>query len=113
MPSRNHRAAADEALTGLIVEIDSVLEQLDSARRQAREIDRLRRIGHSWYAIVEGKEGPLIVERITRAMASLGGAGGRWRREQAAALHAEGVGVKGIAALFGVTRQRVAALLQK
>jgi predicted transcriptional regulator len=51
------------------------------------------------------------VERISTVLASLSAAGHDWRREQAIALQAEQVSVNRIAALFGVTRQRISALL--
>ncbi len=43
----------------------------------------------------------------------LADAGSRWRRAEARALHREGLSMEKIAVLFGVTRQRVSALLSK
>ena len=40
-------------------------------------------------------------------------AGHAWRREQALALQGEQVSINRIAALFGVTRQRISALLRE
>jgi plasmid maintenance system antidote protein VapI len=40
-------------------------------------------------------------------------AGSAWRREQASALQAEDVSINRIAAMFGVTRQRISALLKE
>jgi hypothetical protein len=45
-------------------------------------------------------------------MSALAGAGGQWRRTQAQALHDEAVSINRIAELYGVTRQRVPALLR-
>jgi hypothetical protein len=52
-----------------------------------------------------------VDQRISTVLASLSAAGHDWRREQAIALQAEQVSVNRIAALFGVTRQRISALL--
>ena len=43
---------------------------------------------------------------------TLATAGHAWRREQAMALQDEQVSINRIAALFGVTRQRISALLR-
>jgi hypothetical protein len=104
--------AAGKALVELVDELDVVVSELSRARDRARELQEQRREGRSWYEIVSSEERPLIVEQISSAMASLSTAGGQWRREQAAALSAEHVSINRIAALYGVTRQRVSALLR-
>lgn len=86
-----------------------------AARNQGYRADILRkhrRSGRSWLDVVTIEERPLIVERITCAMDSLATKGGRWRRKQARALRAEGVSINRIAALYGVTRQRISALVR-
>jgi uncharacterized protein (DUF3084 family) len=103
---------ADRALVALVAEIDVVLAELEQARERAHQLQEERRRGRSWETIVLGEERPLIVEQISSAMASLAGAGGNWRRTQAQALREEGVSINRIAALYGVTRQRVSALLR-
>jgi hypothetical protein len=104
--------AAGRALVQLVGELDVVVAELSRARVRALELQEQRGEGMSWYDIVSGEERPLIVEQISSAMSSLATAGGQWRREQAAALSAEGVSIYRIAALYGVTRQRVSALLR-
>ena len=104
--------AAGRALVGLAAEIGVVIAELERARERAHELLEQRRQGRSWEQIVVAEERPLIVEQISSAMASLAGAGGRWRRTQAQALHDENVSINRIAALYGVTRQRVSALLR-
>ena len=103
---------ADRALVALVEEIGAVIAELERARRRAHELQEERRRGRSWEEIVLAEERPLIVEQISSAMASLAGAGGHWRRTQAQALHDEHVSINRIAALYGVTRQRVSALLR-
>jgi hypothetical protein len=110
--ARPPRDSADAALGRLIEELGSVVDELTLARGRARELQQQRAQGRAWYDIVSSEERPLIVEQVTSAMASLATVGGQWRREQAAALAAEDVSINRIAALYGVTRQRVSALLR-
>jgi hypothetical protein len=104
--------AAGKALVELVDELDVVVAELTRARARALELQEQRREGRSWYEIVSTEDRPLIVEQISNAMSSLATVGGQWRREQAAALSAEDVSINRIAALYGVTRQRVSALLR-
>lgn len=104
--------AAGRALAELVAELDVVVRELTSAKQRALELQEQRREGRSWYEIVTGEERPLVVEQISSAIAALAGAGGQWRRTQAQALHDESVSINRIAELYGVTRQRVSALLR-
>ena len=103
--------AADRALAALITRIQHVRQELGDAGERALELQELRRQGQSWFEIASGEERPLIVEQISSAIASLATTGGLWRRDQDTALHSEGVSINRIAALYGVTRQRISALL--
>jgi hypothetical protein len=103
---------ADAALAVLIDELATVVDDLALVRDRARSLCEQRAEGRDWYDIVSSEDPPLIVEQISSAMASLTAAGSQWRREQAAALAAENVSINRIAALYGVTRQRVSALLR-
>ena len=69
-----------------------------------------RRAGRQWLEIVTDESRPLDVERISTGLA---GAGSAWRRAQARALQEERVSINRIAVLFGVTRQRISALLRE
>lgn len=102
---------ADAALAELIEALDVVGEELHRAQQRARQLQEQRATGRNWYDIVSSEERPLIVEQMSSAMASLSTVGSEWRREQAAALARENVSINRIAALYGVTRQRVSALL--
>lgn len=53
-----------------------------------------------------------MVEHISEAMRALTTHGHRFRRAQARALYAEGLTMAQLAAVFGVSRQRVSALLR-
>lgn len=105
-------ASADRALAALTEELAACLESLGIALERTRDLRRQRGDGWTWLEAVEAEEPPLVVERITQALGTLNTAGSRWRREEAAALHAEGMSINGIAALFGVTRQRASVLVR-
>ena len=101
------------ALCALMEQIDACTAQLAQAHERAEQLLLSRRAGTSWEAIVTAEERPLIVEQISSVLAALNSAGADWRREQAAALQAEHVSINRIAAMFGVTRQRISALLRE
>ncbi|MGE5617576.1 MAG: hypothetical protein ACM3UX_01415, partial [Candidatus Woesearchaeota archaeon] len=63
--------------------------------------------------IVPNEESPLIVQLLTESTNLLHSYGNRVRRTEARALHREGMTMDEIARLFGVTRQRVSALLRE
>lgn len=94
-------------------ELDHCVEELRRARIRAEVLLRERRSGRPWPEVVTGEDRPLIVERISTVLAALATAGHAWRHEQAVALQRDGVSINRIAALFGVTRQRISALLKE
>jgi hypothetical protein len=107
--------ANDDVLDAL----DALVEVLeDNNRRNVRAIERaqtireLRAQGLTYSEIVTGETRPLIVEMATANLESLLRTGSRLRREQASALHREGMTMERIAELFGVTRQRVSTLIR-
>ena len=67
--------------------------------------------GKAWSEIVKDEDRPLIVELLTANLNRLMSAGGQLRRAKAKALHDDGMTMEQIAHFFGVTRQRVSALL--
>jgi hypothetical protein len=103
---------ASVALSRLVTELDTCIDQLQHARARAEQLLAVRESGRSWTDIVGGESRPLVVETISGVLSRLSTAGHAWRREQAAALHAEDVSINRIAAMFGVTRQRISALLR-
>ena len=104
--------AAEVALDALVIELEQCADALQAACGRAVELQHQRRSGRTWQDIVTNESRPLVVELISEVMASLATAGGRWRREEALALHAEGLSINRIAAQFGVTRQRISALIK-
>ena len=93
--------------------LDVNLERLDLIRRRIAEIQEQRSDGLSYTEIVKAARTPLLVQLITESTQALDGYGARVRRAEALALHEEGMTMEDIAERFGVTRQRVSALLRE
>lgn len=98
-------------------ELDRALdESIDMARRMKERIVEFRRArfeGRPLREIVAREKTPLIVQLLTESTNLLHSSGNRVRRTEARALHGEGMTMDEIAKLFGVTRQRVSALLRE
>jgi hypothetical protein len=105
--------SADRALESLVRTLDECVGELQRARGRAGLLLDARRAGRTWEEIVSAEERPLVVESISTVLGSLATTGSVWRREQAAALQGEQVSINRIAAMFGVTRQRISALLRE
>jgi hypothetical protein len=112
VPDATPADPATAALERLVAELDSSIAELDQARTRADALLRQRRTGRAWLEVVTGESRPLIVESVSSVLSRLSGAGHDWRREQALALRRESVSINRIAALFGVTRQRISALVR-
>jgi hypothetical protein len=82
-------------------------------KKRIAELRRLRSRGEPYTEIVSSKDGPLIVQLLTESSTALDTCGASVRRAEASALYAEGLTMEQIAERFGVTRQRVSALLRK
>jgi hypothetical protein len=113
VPATEPGDVAQRALEHLVDELDRCIDELTQARTRAEKLLRDRRSGGAWLDIVTGEARPLVVERISTVLAALSAAGHDWRREQARALQGEQVSINRIAALFGVTRQRISALVRE
>ena len=105
--------AATQALAELIDRIDVSVDELQRARTRALQLLEDRAAGRPWLELVTTESRPLVVESISAVLSGLATAGHTWRREEAAALQREDVSINRIAALFGVTRQRISALLRE
>jgi hypothetical protein len=90
-----------------------VNERRSAAMRERMEhIRKLRSQGLAYRTIVPAEEPPLIVEMLTQSAQELDRVGAEVRRNQARELHREGMKMDQIARHFGVTRQRISALLR-
>jgi hypothetical protein len=113
VPDHDARDDAVAALVDLRTEIDRSLEHLQHARGRIDRLIAERAAGRPWLEVVTAEERPLVVESISAVLSGLARAGHVWRREQAVALRREDVSINRIAALFGVTRQRISTLLRE
>jgi DNA-directed RNA polymerase sigma subunit (sigma70/sigma32) len=109
----NERAVFREAIDDL----EHALERsIGMARQMQARIHELRAAdadGRELRDIVSCEDPPLIVQLLTESAQLLDSYGSRLRRAEARALHREGMTMDEIAHLFGVTRQRISALLRE
>lgn len=108
-------------------EVARLLEALRSMEESAafnvargREVERRVRLfqrrildGERLADLVENEDRPRTVELLTANMNTLETAGAELRAALAIALRAEGMTIAAVADLFGVSRQRISALLRQ
>ena len=82
-------------------------------KKRIAQLRRLRAREMPYTELVTSQYGPLIVQLLTESSTALDSCGASVRRAEAKALYAEGLTMEEIAKSFGVTRQRVSALLNK
>jgi predicted XRE-type DNA-binding protein len=115
--SINDGAVNSEAFLAALHDLDQALdENIERAQRMKQRIAELLEAcagGRRIIDIAPEEETPLLVQLLTEGAESLQLYGSRVRRAEARALHAEGLTMDQIAHLFGVTRQRVSALLRE
>ena len=99
------------ALDDLVKALNLSTEANRAMLRRAATLRRARARGLPYREVVTAEQRPLIVEMLRDSQEAVVTAGSRFRRAEAAALRAEGLTLDEIASLFGVTRQRVIALL--
>ncbi len=85
---------------------------LESMKERSASIRQAHASGIPLRDIVPDERTPLLVQLLTSATSLLQANGNRVRRTEARALYEQGMTMEQIAALFGVTRQRVSALLR-
>jgi hypothetical protein len=102
-----------EALDDLLDALEANAARIRATIERAATMRRMRHEGHSYREIESGQTDPLVVALTRDNLAALVEAGSRFRRTEAQTLHAEGMTMEQIAELFGVTRQRVSALLRE
>ena len=108
---------ADDAFLRALTALDEVLadnqQRLKLIKKRIAQLRRLRANGVSYGDIVSVRDGPLLVQMLSEVSAALDTSGANVRRAEAQALYAEGLTMEQIAEHFGVSRQRVSALLRK
>ena len=115
-----HMATYDEpaqrlisALTDIEAAAEGNAERSRQLQRRARYLRERLQAGDDLVDLVENEESPRMVELLSINMATLETAGAEFRATEALALRAEGLTIEAIAVLFGVTRQRISALLKQ
>ena len=101
-----------------VASFDALVDTLTHARREIDEL--VVRVSDARDTVASGvvlsefvaaEERPLIISRMTELIDLMSDAAAEVRRAEAHQLRAEGLSHESIAQLFGVTRQRAAALL--
>ena len=100
------------ALDTLMDAVEKIAEMTEHVTARADYIRACRLEGHPYREIVRQKEFPLIAGLLTENIRRLEAASTRFRQAEAAALHAEGMTMEEIGQLFGLTRQRISALIR-
>ncbi len=101
-----------EALTALEEVLADNGRRASLIKKRIAQVRRLRAKDVPYTELVASEDGPLIVHLLTQSSVALDTSGANVRRAEAEALYAEGLTMEQIAKNFGVTRQRVSALLR-
>jgi predicted XRE-type DNA-binding protein len=112
-PTAAARKRLLEALTAIDEAAGANAQRSRDVQRRARRFRRRLLAGERVADLVQREERPRTVELLTANMTALESAGAELRAAQALALREEGMTIAGIAELFGVTRQRISALLRQ
>jgi ParB-like chromosome segregation protein Spo0J len=108
---------AEDAFLQALTALEEVIAENDRRatliKKRMGRIRRARARGLLYSDTVANEDGPLIVQLLTESSRALDTCGANVRRAEAQALHGEGMTMDQIAERFGVTRQRVSALLRK
>ena len=91
---------------------ETALDQQRLARR-ARSMSRQRRFGSPWLEILQRERQPGLLLLMTSSARRLHEVSGRFRPVLGKALVDEGLSTRQVAKLFGVTRQRISAMLSR
>jgi chromosome segregation ATPase len=106
----------DDELLSTLAEVETEVEQSEEALREvkhrARFLRRERSRGRPVRQLLREEPRPRSMELLASATERLRSASARLRRSKMRSLRAEGASVNEIAELFGVTHQRVSALLR-
>jgi len=109
-----------EHLERLVLALEAIELAAAGNIARSREVQARTRLlrdglgaGGSLVEWVEAEKSPRMVELLSANKESLETVGAELRAAQAAALRVEGLTIEAIAELFGVTRQRISALLRR
>ena len=99
------------ALQGLVVALEATADDAARLAERARQLQADFTRGRRLADILPDAPKPLIVATVSELLDRLSESGAALRRAEARQLVAEGLSQQQVADLFGVSRQRVAALL--
>lgn len=102
-----------DALEALDQVLAGQAERVALMRRRIVRVAAELRAGRPYREIVDGARSPRLLEIVTAATRDLEAAGAELRRAEAQTLHDEGLTMDEIAERFGVTRQRISAVLRR
>ena len=107
---------AEDAVIAALAEVEDAVRQsaefATAIIERAEHIRAMRSAGLPYRDIVPNEQRPLIVGLLTENLELFFTVGNRLRRAESRALYEEGLTMDEIALLFGVSRQRIAALLR-
>ena len=109
----DHLARVATALEGIETAAGETSTRSRDGQRRAGELRERLESGQPLVELIREEQPPLVVELVSANMATLDTAGAELRAAQALALRAEGLTIEAISELFGVTRQRISALLRQ
>jgi DNA-directed RNA polymerase sigma subunit (sigma70/sigma32) len=101
------------ALDDLDRALDGNVELLHRMKERIAQLRASQAEGIALSEFVRREESPMVVQLLTESARTLHAYGARVRRTEAKCLHDEGMTMEEIARLFGVTRQRISALLRE
>jgi DNA-directed RNA polymerase sigma subunit (sigma70/sigma32) len=100
------------ALRDLELALDDNIYRAERMKARIAELEEAHASGRPFREVVPWEETPLIVQLLSESTHALLSCGSRVRRTEARMLYREGLTMDQIGALFGVSRQRVSALLR-
>jgi hypothetical protein len=101
------------AVEGLATAVEANAQDERLLVRRLRELREGRAEGRSWLDLLGPDERPSVLGLTGRIIGRLTDAGGRLRRALARGLRLEGATISTIAERFGVSHQRISALLRQ
>jgi hypothetical protein len=110
--SQDEEVAFIRALRDLDHALDDNVERASRMKHRIAELEAAFSAGRPITEVMPAERTPPLVQLLTESADALHVYGSRVRKTEARALHREGLTMDEIAHLFGVTRQRVSALLR-
>ena len=101
-----------DALDDVVSALEATCTESQVAADEAKIMRARSAAGAPLHESFNGSGGPTLIVRLSALQQRLNEAGSRLRRAQARLLQREGLSTERIAELFGVTRQRISALLR-